>query len=77
MNTCVIAYFKTGYTKRQNKIDFVAEIFPVFRFPAKNADLNKKWIKFVNRKDWAPPKHNGICSKHFEAKFLKVGQRTT
>ena len=39
MNTCVIAYFKTGYTKRQNKIDFVAERFPVFRFPAKNADL--------------------------------------
>ena len=51
--------------------------FPIFSFPTKKTDLNKKWIKFVNRNNWVPPNHGGICAKHFESKFLKVGKRTT
>ena len=74
VNTCVIAHCKTGYTKRRNKIDFVPERFPIFSFPTKKTDLNKKWIKFVNRNNWVPPNHGGICAKHFESKFLKVGK---
>ena len=42
VNTCVIAYCKTGYTKRQNKIDFVAERFPVFRFPGEKSRFKQK-----------------------------------
>ena len=31
----------------------------------------------MNRRDWAPTRRSGICSKHFEEKFLKVGKRAT
>ena len=31
----------------------------------------------MNRKDWAPTRRSGVCSKHFEEKFLKVGKRAT
>ena len=31
----------------------------------------------MNRRDWAPTRRSGVCSKHFEKKFLKVGKRTT
>ena len=30
--------------------------------------------RFIN---WEPTKYTGICSKHFESKFLKIGKRTT
>jgi len=77
VNICVITNCKNGYTKRKNKVEFIPEIFPVFGFPVNKAELNKKWIRFVNRKDWTVPKHSGICAKHFEEKFLKTGKRTT
>jgi len=77
VNTCAVVHCKTGYTKRQNKVDVVSEKQPLFSFPVKKTELNKQWIKFVNRKDWAPSKHSGICAKHFEKKYLKVGCRTT
>ena len=41
MNNC---YCKTGYKKRQHKVDFIPEKFLVFGFPLKNEELNKKWI---------------------------------
>ena len=75
VNTCVVAYCKTGYKKRQQKINVIPEKFPVFRFPLKNPELNRKWIRFVNRRDWAPTRRSDVCSKHFEEKFLKVGKR--
>ena len=77
VNTCVGAYCKTGCKKRQHQIHAIPEKFPVFRFPLKNSELNRKWIRFVNRRDWAPTRRSGICSKHFEKKFLKVGKRAT
>ena len=52
VNTCVVAYCKTGYKKRQHKIHVIPKKFPGFRFPLKNPELNRKWIKFVNRRDW-------------------------
>ena len=77
VNACVVAYCKTEYKKRQHKINVISEKFPVFRFPLKNPELNRKWIGFVNRRVWAPTRRSGVCSKHFEEKFLKVGKRAT
>ena len=28
-----------------------------FHFPQKNAELNKQWIRFVNKKDWLATKN--------------------
>jgi len=39
-----------------------------FWISSKKAELNKKWFRFVNRKDWTVPKHSGISAKHFEEK---------
>ena len=77
VNTCVVAYCKTGYKKRHHKINVIPEKFPIFRIPLKNPELNRKWIKFVNRSDWALTQRFGVCSKHFEEKFLKVGKQAT
>ena len=51
-NLCAVAYCKMGYKKHQHKIDVIPEKFPVFCFPLKNPELNRKWIRFVNRRDW-------------------------
>ena len=48
---------------------------PVFGFPFDKPDLNQRWIKFVNRKDWKPTNSSVICMKHFESKYIKVGKR--
>ena len=77
VNTCVIAYCKTGYKKRQHIIHAISEKFPAFCFPLKNQELNRKWIRLVNRRDWAPTRRSGVCSQHFEEKFLKVDKRAT
>ena len=66
---------KRDTKKCQHKVHVVLEKFPVFRFPLKNPELNRKWIRFVNRRDWAPTGRSDVCSKHFEEKFLKVGKR--
>ena len=42
VNTCVIVNYKTGYKKRQHKVDFIPEKILVFGFPSKNQELNKK-----------------------------------
>ena len=47
VNTCVVAFCKTGYQKRQHTIHVIPEKFLVFRFPLKNPELNRKWIRFV------------------------------
>ena len=57
------------------KINVIPEKFPVFRFPLKNPELNRKRIRFENRRDWPPTRRFGVCSKHFEEEFLKVGKR--
>ena len=37
-----------------------------FDFPLKTEELNKKWIRFVNRSDWVPTKHSVLRELHFE-----------
>lgn len=38
----------------------------VYRFPFSRPEILKKWIKNVNRRDWAPIRTSVICSDHFE-----------
>ena len=45
----------------------------VFSFP-KDEDIRKRWVKFVNRKDWQPTSSSYICKKHFEPKYYKKGE---
>ena len=52
MNTCAVVNCKTGYKKRQRKVAFIPEKFPEFGLTLENSELNKKYITFVNRKDW-------------------------
>ena len=49
------------------------ECTKVFPFP-KEEDLKKRWIKFVNRKDWVPTSLSYICIKDFEEKYYKKGK---
>ena len=69
VHTCVVAYCNMGYKKRQYKIHIIPEKFPVFGFPLKNPELNRKCIRLVNRRDWASTRHSNVCSKHFGEKF--------
>ena len=45
----------------------------VFSFPKKE-DLKKRWVKFVNWKDWEPTSSSYICIKHFEEKYYEKGK---
>ena len=38
---------------------------------AEDKELRKKWIYFVNRKNWAPTKYSVACIDHFHDKFIK------
>ena len=40
----------------------------------KRKNLQKIWIKFVNRKDWEPTNSSYICIKHFEGKYYQNGE---
>lgn len=47
---------------------------PAFSFPA-DEELRKRWIKFVNRKEWKPRESSVICIKHFDEKYIKTGKQ--
>ena len=49
----------------------------VFSFPdeLKENDLRRRWIRFVNRKDWKPTASFFICRRHFEPKYVKKGEK--
>ena len=63
VNTCVVLGCRSGYASESAKVSS-------FKFPFHILELNKKWIKFVNRKDWFPTQNSVICSCHFEDKFI-------
>ena len=42
-----------------------------FHFPLKNAELNKQWIHFLNRRDWLATKPSVLRELHFEQKYLR------
>ena len=45
----------------------------IFYFP-KEKNLQKTWIKFVNRKDWELTNSSFICIKRFEDKYYQRGE---
>ena len=49
----------------------------VFAFPDKEKDLERwrKWVRFVNRKDFVVTKCTRICEKHFEQQYIRIGIR--
>ena len=47
----------------------------VFSFP-KEEDLKKRWIRFVNRKDWESTSSSYTYVKHFEEKYYKKGKNS-
>ena len=65
VNKCVVTNCTSGYATGLKK--------PSFLFP-EDSELRKKWIYFVNRKDWFPTKYSVICIDHFEEKNLKRGK---
>ena len=77
VNTCSVAFCKTGYKKRENNENKTPEKHPVFGFPDSKPGLKAKWLKSVSRKSSLPIKNSGICAKHFKERFLKKGLRTT
>ena len=52
----------TGYVSNEKKPS------AKFHFPVKNAELNKQWIYFVNKRDTT--KHSMLCELYFEEKYL-------
>ena len=48
-----------------------------FLFPLKNVELNKQWIRFVERRDWIATKHSMLYELHFEEKYLRRAEKCT
>ena len=61
VNKCVVDNCYTGHLTGPRKA--------IFSFP-EDPDLRKRWIYFVNRKDWQPTKHSVICIDHFDEKYI-------
>ena len=68
VNKCTVSKCQTCCTSSTGKLSS-------FRFPLKNEELNKKWIRFVNRSDWVPTKHSVLCELHFEDIYKNKGKR--
>ena len=66
VNKCVVVDCSTGYSTGERK--------PSFVFPD-DEELRKKWIYFVNRKNWKPSKYSVIYADYFEEKFIKYGKK--
>ena len=67
VNKCAVTNCTSGYKKDLKK--------PSFHFL--KLWSKKKWIYFVNRKEWTPTSNSAICVEHFESKYLKCGKRCT
>ena len=80
VNKCVVFGCKSGYqlhikrnsgtSSEEQESSKDAKRTPIFPFPFDTSDVNQRWIRFVNRKDWKPTKHSG--SRVFARNTLKV-----
>jgi len=66
---------RSGYKRK--KVSKVADYVKIISFP-NDYDLRfKRWVKFLNRQDvdhlTQNDVDNGICSDHFEKKYIKFG----
>ena len=89
-NKCAVIYCCSGYKSKlsntkENPRKLISETTiynkenSLFAFPdaVKRPELRIKCINFVNRKNWFPTEHLGVCSAHFDPKFVKHGVRMT
>ena len=68
VNKCVVVNCRSNYKAKKGEVQ--KEIGrPVFGFPSDEEQTNA-WIRFVNRNDWKKSEHSGICSDHFEKKYI-------
>ena len=42
---------------------------------SEDPELKRKWIYFVDHRDWSPTAHSVIYIDHFEDKFVKAGKK--
>ena len=70
VNKCVVFGCTSGNKSSGEKVS-------TFEFSFKSLELLKKWIKFVNCRDWKPTKSSVICIRHFKEEFLNRGKRIT
>ena len=70
VNKCAAPSCRSGYAKNERK--HIKKI----NFPLKNSELNRLWIRFVNRKDSKPTKHSVLCELHFEEKYVVRGGKS-
>lgn len=62
INKCVVTTCTSGFA--------TGEKIPSFLFP-EDQKLRRKWIYFVNCKEWIPTKYPVACIDQFEQKFIK------
>ena len=70
VNKCAAPSCRSGYVKNGTKK------ITTFHFPLKKIELNKLWIRFVNRQNWSPTKHSVLCEYHFEEKYIIRGGKS-
>ena len=70
---------KTNYKKRVHGINTVTHPGTVISLPDEviKPDLRRQWMRFCNQKSFHIKHKSGICTKHFDAKFVKEGERKT
>ena len=64
---CCVVNCRSNYTGEESTT--------VFSF-RKEEELKKRWMTFVNRKDWEPTSSSYICTKHFEEKYYEKGKNS-
>ena len=76
---CLVENCLTNQKKYHDRSSFTyLEKRSVFKFPSKRRpDLCKEWVNFVGGNCFPLTDSKGICSAHFDKKFLNVGKRTT
>ena len=77
--TCAVAGCKTNCKKQENGVKIISNPGTVIGFPdeSKPSTLLPEWIRFCNQKSIHITEHVGICTKHFDDKFVKEGKRKT
>ena len=71
VNNCAASKCSSGHASNEKKQ--IAK----FHFPLKCAELNKQWIRFVNRRDWLATKPSALCELHYEERYLWRGEKCT
>ena len=78
--TCSVAGCNTNHKKRVDGKTIILNPGTVFTFPNDNryAEIRREWVRFCNRKRAFDITNNsGICTKHFEERFVNDGERKT